>query len=70
MREVDKIHDSSHVATYECSNCRLRICIYEKLNNKKIISILRYPYHSHKWAGINSDELKALYDDSEKVVFT
>lgn len=74
--EDNVIMKNDYAITYECSNCRLRISFrtgvsWSKVRYKKEeITVLRYPYGRYSWADLNSDELKALYDDSEKVIFT
>lgn len=60
--------ENANATTYECSNCKTRICIDKYPDTR--ISILQKPYSRHSWRGLSSEEITALNDDSEKVLFT
>ena len=61
------VWENSEAISYTCSNCKLRICVNKRNNS---VQMLRTPYAFHDWRELNSDEMKALNNDGEKVIFT
>lgn len=50
--------------TYECTKCKTRVCVQEKIDEYDFI---RKPYHHNPWTRIDKDK---LFDEPVKVVFT